>query len=76
MENKRDEIEKIVLVEDLIVTLRMAHEIEIRDNDGYRLFTCPSNSLALEPYLTREVIDWFASEMCKVVISIGEGEEY
>ncbi len=58
----------------LIETLRMEHEIEIRNEDNYRLFNCPSNSQALEPYLNREVIEWFAYGSCKIVVSIGEKE--
>lgn len=64
----------IVILKDLIELLRMEHEIEIRDAEGYRLFNCSSNSQTLEHYLNREVIEWFASENSKVVISIGEEE--
>lgn len=56
----------------LIERLRMEHEIELRDENNYRLFNCSSNSQALEPYLNRKVVEWFAYESGKVVISIGE----
>lgn len=62
----------IVVLKDLIELLRMEHEIEVRDKEGYRLFNCPSNSQALEHYYDREVVEWFAIDNCKVVISIGE----
>ena len=60
-------------LKDLIELLRFEHEIEIRDEDNYKLFNCPSCSRrALEPYFNREVVEWFASKNCKVVILIGE----
>ena len=62
----------IVVLKDLIELLRMEHEVEIRDAEGYRLFNCSSNSQALEPYYDREVVEWFAYGNCNVVISIGE----
>lgn len=62
----------IVVLKDLIELLRMEHEIEVRDKDGYRLFNCSSYSEALEHYYDREVVEWFASDSCKVVISVGE----
>ena len=64
----------IVVLKDLIELLRFEHEIEIRDEDNYRLFNCPSNSQVLEPYFNREVVEWFTSENRKVVILIGEEE--
>lgn len=66
----------IVTLKDLIELLRMEHEIEIRSEDNYRLFNCPSNSQVLEPYFDRKVIEWFAfiGEERKVCISIGEEE--
>ena len=64
----------IVVLKDLIELLRMEHEIEIRNEENYRLFDCPSNSQVLEPYFNREVVEWFAVEFCKVVILIGELE--
>lgn len=65
-----------LLLKDLIETLRFEHEIEIRDENGYRLFNCPSTSQVLEPYFNRKVIDWFVyiENFRKVVISIGEEE--
>lgn len=63
-----------LLLKYLIETLRMEHEIELRDEENYRLFNCSSNSQALEPYFNREVIQWFVSENCKVVILTGETE--
>lgn len=62
----------IVVLKDLIELLRFEHEIEIRDEENYKLFNCPSYSKALEPYFDREVLEWFASENGKVVILIGE----
>ena len=62
----------IVVLKDLIELLRMVHEIEIRDKDNYRLFSCSSDSQVLEPYFDREVVEWFVGESYKVVISIGE----
>ena len=53
----------------------MSHEIEIRDEDNYRLFNCSSSSPALEPYLDREVIQWFAYDNRKIVVLIGEEDE-
>lgn len=64
----------IVVLKDLIKLLRMEHEIEIRDAEGYRLFNCSSNSQALECYFDREVVEWFASGNCNIVISIGDKE--
>ena len=61
-----------LILKHLIETLRMEHEIEIRDTDNYRLFGCSSSSPALEPYLSRKVIEWFACGNCKVVILIGD----
>ena len=65
-------MENRLLLKDLIELLRMEHEIEIRDAEGYRLFNCSSNSQALEPYFNRKVVEWFAIDNCNVVISIGE----
>lgn len=66
----------IVVLKDLIELLRMEHEIEIRDAEGYRLFECSSSSPTLEPYLDRKVIEWFVfmCEYRKIVILIGEEE--
>lgn len=61
-----------VILKHLIEKLRMEHEIELRNEDNYRLFNCSSNSQALEPYFNREVVEWFTGENRKVVILIGE----
>lgn len=58
----------------LIDTLRMRHEIELRDEDNCRLFNCSSYSQILEPYYNREVNVWFASGDCELVILIGDEE--
>ena len=63
-----------MLLKHLIETLRMHHDIELRDSEGYRLFNCSSNSQALEPYFNRKVVDWFAMGNLELVISIGETE--
>ena len=62
-----------LLLKHLIKTLRMSHEIEIRDKDNYRLFNCSSSSLALKPYFNRKVVEWFVYDN-KAVILIGETE--
>lgn len=75
-------MENRLLLEHLIETLRLEHEIEIRDEDNYKLFNCSSNSRALEPYLNKEVLEWFvvgnrevlSADDIKVVILIGETE--
>ena len=64
-----------VVLKDLIDLLRMEHEIELRDEDNYRMFNCPSYSQALEPYYNRKVNVWFASDNLRVVILIGEENE-
>lgn len=64
-------MENRLLLKHMIETLRMTHEIEIRDKDNCRLFNCQSNSQALEPYLNREVVEWFVYDN-KAVILIGE----
>ena len=68
------EMENRLSLKHLLGTLRMEHEIELRNEDNYRLFSCSSNSQVLEPYFNREVFEWFAKECCEVVISIGEEE--
>ena len=64
-----------LLLKHLIETLRIDHWIEIRGEDNYELFNCRSNSQALEPYLDREVIQWFAYDNRKIVVLIGEEDE-
>lgn len=60
----------MVTLKDLIELLRMDHEIELRDEDNYRIFICSSNSEALKTYFNREVVEWFASENLGIVILI------
>ena len=62
-----------LLLKHMIETLRMTHEIAIRDKDNYSLFNCQSNSKVLEHYLNREVIEWFVYDN-KPVILIGDTE--
>lgn len=64
-----------MILKNLIETLRMEHEIEIRSEDNCRLFNCSSYSEVLEPYYNRKVNVWFASDNCKVVILIGGENE-
>lgn len=59
----------------LIEVLRMEHEIELRTEDNYELFVCRSNSQALEPYLNKKVIEWFAYGDCRLVVLIGETDD-
>ena len=63
-----------LLLKQLIETLRMEHEIELRSEDNCRLLNCPSFSQVLEPYYNRKVNVWFASGNCELVILIGEEE--
>lgn len=75
-------MENRVLLKHLIERLRFDHEIEIRDENNYRLFNCLNNSQALEPYFNRKVIEWFvitnrevlSADDVKLVILIGEKE--
>ena len=67
-------MENRLSLKNLIETLRMEHEIEIRDEHNFRLFNCSSFSEVLEPYYNRKVNAWFASDNLKLVILIGETE--
>ena len=66
---------KELLLSQLIETLRFEHEIEVRDEDGYRMFDCSSKAGVLEFYSERVVIDWFVSSNIehKIVVSIEGG---
>lgn len=66
-------IENRLLLKHLIEKLGYEHEIELRDEDNHRLFTCSSNSQILKNYLDREVVEWFVSSS-KAFILIGEQE--
>ena len=68
-------MENRVLLKHLIETLRIEHEIEIRDKDNYRLFNCLSNSQVLEPYLDWEVVQWFAYNNRKAVVLIRDEDD-
>lgn len=66
-------MENGITLKQLIESLRMEHEIELRNKDNYGLFNCSSNSQALEPYFNEKVDGkWFAFDNCKIVILIGE----
>lgn len=61
-----------ITLKHLIELLRMEQEIQIRNKDNYRLFDCSNKSQALEPYLNREVVNWFVYQNGRIVISIEE----
>lgn len=64
-------MENRITLKQLVKSLRMSHEIEIRDKNNCRLFNCSSSSPALKHYFDREVVEWLAYDN-KAVILIGE----
>ena len=63
---------------DMISTLRTSERVEIRNEDGYEILTCGTESRGLEPYLDCQVIDWFPHPApfakCDFTVSIKESE--
>ena len=46
-------------IKDMITHLRTKERVEVRDEQGYELFTCDTDSAVLFDYWDREVTEWF-----------------
>ena len=46
-------------IKDMITHLRTKERMEVRDEQGYELFTCDTDSAVLFDYWDREVTEWF-----------------
>lgn len=45
---------------DMISTLRTENErVEVRDEEGYEIMTCRTDSKGITPYLDYEITEWF-----------------
>lgn len=46
-------------IKDMITRLRTKERMEVRDEQGYELFTCDTDSAVLFDYWDKEVTEWF-----------------
>jgi hypothetical protein len=64
-------------LKDMIRTLRTQERVEIRDEEGYEIITCQSDSKGIAPYLECEVAEWFPHAApfakCDFTVYIKEG---
>lgn len=50
---------KRMKVKEMVNTLRITSEIEFRNSENYTICKAKSDSEGVNPYLEREVIEWF-----------------
>lgn len=50
-----------MILKDMISMLRTItyERVEIRNEDGYEILTCPTNSVAWKTYQNCKVVEWF-----------------
>ena len=46
-------------IKDMITHLRTKERVEVRDEQGYELFTCDTDSTVMFDYWDREIKEWF-----------------
>ena len=63
-------------IKDMITHLRTKERVEVRDEQGYELFTCDTDSAVMFDYWDREIIEWFPhhapNSACTFTVSIKE----
>lgn len=52
-------------VRELTSIIRVNKRVEIRDEDGYEICVTNADSKGIEPYLEREITQWFPN--CSIV---------
>lgn len=61
-------------IRDMITHLRMKERVEVRDEQGYELFTCDTDSTVMFDYWDREVVEWFPqsapNKQCDFTVTI------
>lgn len=66
-------------VKDMITHLRGKERMEVRDEQGYELFTCDTDSAVMFDYWDREVIEWFPgpapNRVCDFTVFIKDEEK-
>ena len=45
---------------EMVETLRMVQRVEIRNEDGYEICTCNTDSEGIKPYMNVPISEWFA----------------
>lgn len=65
-------------IKDMITRLNTRERIEVRDKQGYELFTCNTDSTVLFDYWNKEVIKWFPqpapNRVCDFTVFIKDEE--
>ena len=66
-----------MIFKEMVELLRINCGVEIRDESNCNVCFCESNSRGIEPYLDKEVVEWFvaSSNTFCVGLNLGRSDE-